>query len=209
MTQPLWRGISTSLLLAALLSGAAATALAQSHRGVEVSVSYQGVTDTSLSENGMRRGAAAHGWNLDVAVPLTAMIGIVGAVDASHGQETQPITSFGGGSLHDSWTDMGYLGGMRWQVPLSSRIAPLFQVLGGILQSRQKTEYHTAQPLPSFSNTEHVWLVDLGAGVNLTITRRLGARFGGDSRIDPVGVALQGDDTTMARVHAGVVFTIP
>ena len=209
MTNPLWRGIGILLLTMALISGAARTAFSQSPQGIELSVSYQRLPDASLDWSGMRRETAARGWRFDVAFPLTPIISLVGAVDASSGQQTRRASGiFTSGSVHNTWTDTGYVAGLRWRASQLHRMVPFAQGSTGVVQSRQTTEYHTVPPLGSFGGTNYLWLVDLGAGVNVMITRHLGARVGGDLRIDPV-VAAAGGDATMGRVHAGVVFTFP
>lgn len=209
MAEPLSRGIKALVLVAALSPGAAETAFAQSQSRVEMSVSYQGVPDASLTQLGMR--PAGQGWNLDAAIRLTPMISLVGGIDGSYSEDNQPTTAFGGGRLYRSWRDIGYLGGVRWYAPLPSRIALFAQAAGGVLDSRRTVEYQTARPfrLSDYTGASPVPIVSLGGGVNVMITRRFGARVGGDVRVDVVGKAFEADDATMARVYAGVVFRIP
>jgi hypothetical protein len=101
------------------------------------------------------------------------------------------------------------LGGVRFNFPTSSRVSPFAQLLGGVLRSSETIEYQTASPSGPFGDSAQPAILDLGAGLNAMITRRFGIRAGGGLRLDLTGAALGGDDTTMARVFAGVVFAIP
>ena len=104
---------------------------------------------------------------------------------------------------------MTYLAGVRFHPSSPSRVRPFVHVLAGALRSDQREEYKGIPSLGTYSFTGSVFLLNVGGGVNVMFTPRLGVRVGGDVRIDPVALAEQGDDTTMARVLAGMVFTIP
>lgn len=184
-------------------------ALAQRQPRADISAAYQEVIDTSLARSGMRREGGARGWVLDVAVPIARRLSLVGAIDGSYGEETEAASSFGGGTAVSSWTDITYLAGVRFHAASPPRISPFVQVLAGALRSRQKTEYRTQVPAGPYTFSEDVFLLNLGGGISVSLTPRLGLRLGGDLRIDPAAAALEGDDTTMARVLAGMVFKIP
>ena len=136
---------------------------------------------------------------------------LVGAVDLSHGRDTEDVDPAVSGreTVITTWTDLVYLGGLRFHPASPSRIVPFAQVLGGGLHAMEKSEYQTVRPrAPGSSNTD-VLLIDLGGGVNLMLTDRIGIRLGADVRIDLENSALNGTDTTMARAVAGIVFGLP
>lgn len=203
------RGLGTWLMVTAVATGIPASVQAQNRRTIEVAAGYQGVPDASLDESGMVRDASARGWTVDVAFPWTRVIALVGAVDGSSGHQTRRAGGiFSSGTVDSSWTDTSYLAGIRWQAARERRISPFVQVLSGVVRARKTLAYHTVPAIGTFSGTDSLWITDVGGGVNLMLTRRLGVRIGGDLRIDPIAAAY-GADSTMGRVYGGVVFRIP
>lgn len=203
-----WRAIGLRTLMVVIgVSCQAGGARAQSMHKAELSGAYQFVFDSSLAESGMRRDSGAQGWNLDAAFPLTRRMSLVASVDGSRGRDSQEV--FDGGTLVSSWTDLVYLGGVRFHPASPARVVPFAQILAGALRSNQTDEYQNAQPLGTYRSSEDVFLVSIGGGLNVMMTPRFGLRFGADIRIDPVGAALQGDDTAMGRAVAGIVLALP
>ena len=176
-----------------------------------VSASYMAVVDAALAEGGMRRESGAHGWSADVGMRITRLISLVGSVDGSYGEEEEAVSPlvFGGGTQRSSWTDMAYLGGVRFHFGLERRVVPFLQTLAGLMSTHQTFEYQTVRPGGPFENDERFGVLVPGGGVDIALTRRLGVRLGVDVPIHLQGMIEGGDDTTMTRLVAGVVMRFP
>jgi len=114
------------------------------------------------------------------------------------------------GYYNDGDTVHTFLGGPQFTLRKSARIQPWAHFLAG-LQHNDVSVFHILQPgggaLPFprivYQSTHFTW--QPGGGVDVSLSRRVGLRFG----MDYVRAMRDFRDVDHYRAHAGVVFKIP
>jgi hypothetical protein len=110
------------------------------------------------------------GWYVDVAVPITPRLSIVGDIGGNYKSETESFTeqgvTFTGTAKANVHT---FLGGIRLRATENPRLSPFAQILFGAARATASVEATVGgMPLIDFEESGTEAAMSLGAGVNLS-----------------------------------------
>ena len=196
----------SSLRVAAMCFVALAAALpaaAQDFPRSEFSAGYQMLR---LSVDGESE-TLGKGWYVDVASNINRMFGGVFEVGGSYKSLTETTTSGGfTGTATADFKIHEIMGGLRVNSRGNPNVVPFAQVLAGLIHgsaSATVTAGTTGSPVfsDSFEDSGSNFGLQIGGGVNMAMTRRLGLRVG----VDYLRVFEEGGGGNAFRFGAGVV----
>jgi opacity protein-like surface antigen len=187
------RNIIVFVGAALVVLGLAQPAAAQRMTKGEFSAGYQLLTLSSEGES----ETFSKGWYVDVVGNLTEMIGIVGEVGGSYKSITETLgtaTATADFKIHE------FMGGIRATSRTSPAVAPFGQVLFGIMNGSFGVS--ASAPGQSFSTSDSGsnFAMQLGGGVNIGLTEKVGIRVGADY----IRIFEEGGGANAFRVVAGV-----
>jgi opacity protein-like surface antigen len=191
-----------SLALCFVAFGVAIPAAAQNTPVVEVSGGYQALHANEEND----AFSISRGWYADVAYNLSNVIGIVGEIGG--GSKTAEESLSNEGVTVSARGDIDvyeFMAGAR----LSSRRNPKAAWFGQVLVGRVRASVDatvtgtdgTTTITESASESETYFGLQLGGGVNLALTDRVGLRIG----VDSLRVFHEGENANVFRLAAGIV----
>jgi opacity protein-like surface antigen len=138
------------------------------------------------------------GWYFDMAGTVAPMVKL--AFEVSGARKSQTILGLTGKSRVYT-----YGGGVRIGPKSKMPVSPFVQVLGGAATSSVDVSSPAAGASSSYSQSESKPMLQVGGGVSMDVTRRVGIRAGFDYRHIFIS---NGEDTADIRIAVGVVVPI-
>jgi opacity protein-like surface antigen len=142
------------------------------------------------------------GWYFDVAGAVAPMVKLVFDVSGAYKSETETIFGVTADAKVRLYT---YGGGVRIGPRVKRSVSPFVQVLGGAATSAVDVSASAGGASFSDSQSDTKPMLQVGGGVNMDVTRRVGIRAGFDYRHIFIS---DGSDTADICITVGIVVPI-